>query len=71
MPKVRNDHEIIDQNNQIIGKVTSGTQSPSLAQGIGLGYIQTAYSEPGTQVGIKIREKYCSATIVRLPFIKG
>ena len=64
-------HEIIDQNNQIIGRVTSGTQSPSLAQGIGLGYIQTAYSEPGTQVGIEIREKYCSATIIRLPFIKG
>jgi len=64
-------HEIINQDNQIIGRVTSGTQSPSLAQGIGLGYIQTAYSEPGTQVGVEIREKYCSATIVRLPFIKG
>lgn len=67
----RTGHEIIDQDNQIIGRVTSGTQSPSLSQGIGLGYIQTPYAKPGNEVGIKIRDKFCSAQIIQLPFIKG
>ena len=67
----RKGHEIIDHNMNIIGRVTSGTQSPSLSQGIGLGYIQTPHAIVGAEVGIQIRDKYCGAKIVPLPFING
>ena len=45
----------------IIGKVTSGTQSPSLVKGIGLGYVEKSYSNLNTQIGIIIRNKICYA----------
>jgi len=52
-----------------IGHVTSGTMSPTLKKGIGMGYVETAYAEPGTPIAVVIREKPVAARIVKLPFI--
>ncbi len=53
-----------------IGKVTSGTFSPSLDKGIGFAFIDAAWREPGTEIEISIREKSVRAKVVRLPFYK-
>ena len=52
-----------------IGRVTSGTMSPCLKQGVALGYVQTAYAKPGTQIAVVIREKCVKAEVVKLPFV--
>jgi aminomethyltransferase len=53
-----------------IGKVTSGTQSPSLGAGIGLGYVPVEFAKPGTPIQIEIRGKPAPATIVPKPFYR-
>ena len=52
-----------------IGRVTSGTMSPCLKQGVALGYVQTAYAKPGTQIAVVIREKCVKAEVVTLPVV--
>jgi aminomethyltransferase len=64
-------YSIVNQNNERIGAVTSGTQSPILSQGIGLGYVSSNYAKPGTQIAIQIRDKESLAEVVKLPFIKN
>ncbi len=59
-----------NQAGEIVGEVTSGTQSPSLGVGIGLGYVQTSYSKAGTTVFVAVRDKKIPAQIVKLPFYK-
>ncbi len=66
----RQHYEIMTAAGQIIGEVTSGTQSPSLNKGIGMGYVQTEYSKVGTEIYINIRNKYLKAVVVKLPFLK-
>ena len=67
----RGRYTITTPEGQSIGTVTSGTQSPSLDKGIGLGYVTTANATVGTEIGILIRDKIISATIVKLPFYKS
>lgn len=67
----RNGYPILDKDGNEIGKVTSGTMSPSLSQGIGLGYVPTTHSDLGTKIHIKIRINKVPATIVKLPFYKN
>lgn len=50
------------------GQLTSGTFSPLLKCGIGMGYISPEYLAEGTHVNVRIREKLVSAEIVRMPF---
>ena len=64
-------YSIVNQNSEFIGAVTSGTQSPILSQGIGLGYVSSKYAKPGTQIAIQIRDKESHAEVVKLPFIKN
>ncbi|MCS7019526.1 MAG: glycine cleavage system aminomethyltransferase GcvT [Cytophagales bacterium] len=59
-----------NEQGQTIGHVTSGTQSPSLGIGIGMGYVQTPYSQPGTLLYVAIRDKKIPAQVVKLPFYK-
>ena len=66
----RRGYKIVNIHGDQIGVVTSGTQSPTLSIGIGLGYISKSYSKIGTKIGILIREKNCPAHVVKLPFIK-
>jgi aminomethyltransferase len=51
------------------GTVTSGTHSPTLDRGIGMGYVAKEYSKPGSELGIEIRGKIVPATVVTLPFL--
>jgi aminomethyltransferase len=64
----RHDYPIADVNGNIIGKVTSGTQSPSLNKAIGMGYIQSAFSKTDSEIFILIREKLIKAKVVKVPF---
>jgi aminomethyltransferase len=67
----RHDYEIADQNGNIIGKVTSGTMSPSMKKAIGLGYVRTDFAAVDTEIFIVIREKLVKAQVVKLPFYKA
>jgi aminomethyltransferase len=64
----RHDYEIVDITGTVIGKVTSGTQSPSLQKGIGMGYVKTSFSKVGTEIFIKIRDNIVLARVVKMPF---
>ena len=66
----RHDYEIRNKEGVKIGEVTSGTHSPSLANGIGLGYVATAYIHPGTEIDIIIRDQACPAIVSSLPLYK-
>lgn len=66
----RHDYPIADANGAIIGKVTSGTQSPSLNKAIGMGYVQTEYASPDKEVFVLIRDKPIKAKVVKIPFLK-
>ena len=59
----------ISRNGEKIGNVTSGTVSPVLEKPIAMGYLETGYSSPGTEVEIIIRGKNVPAQVVKLPFI--
>jgi aminomethyltransferase len=65
----RSHYEICTENADIIGEVTSGTLSPSLNIGIGLGYINVENAEVGKNIFVKIRQKLQIAEIVKLPFV--
>mgnify|MGYP000704694187 CR=1 FL=1 len=64
-------YDILDTNGNTIGNVTSGTMSPSLGKGIGLGYVPPVFTEVGSKINIQIRKNAVPATIVKLPFYKG
>ncbi|AYN67336.1 glycine cleavage system aminomethyltransferase GcvT [Euzebyella marina] len=66
----RQGYDIVDNDGQAIGTVTSGTMSPSLNKGIGMGYVPADRSQVGTKINIQIRKKAVPATIVKLPFYK-
>ncbi|AXP82586.1 Aminomethyltransferase [Mariniflexile rhizosphaerae] len=66
----RHDYDIVDSNGNKIGLVTSGTMSPSLGKGIGLGYVPTDFSQVGSKIYIQIRKNAIPATVVKLPFYK-
>lgn len=65
----RKDYPIFNENDEPIGIVTSGTQSPTLNKGIGLGYVKTAYAKPGTEIYIQVRNKMLKAEVKKLPFV--
>ena len=66
----RHDYEIVDKDGNIIGKVTSGTQSPSLGKGIGMGYVPVAFSKEDSEIFIRIRKNDVKAKVVKTPFYK-
>ena len=67
----RHDYLIADKAGNTIGKVTSGTMSPSLKTAIGMGYVNTEFSKPDTEIFIVIREKLVAAKVVKVPFYRG
>lgn len=66
----RHDYEILDAQGQVIGIVTSGSQSPTLGKPIGMGYVKTEFATPGTEIFISISGKSLPATVVKLPFLQ-
>lgn len=66
----RHDYEIVDAEGNIIGHVTSGTQSPSLNKGIGMGYVNKEFAKEGSEIFIRIRKNDIKAQVVKTPFYK-
>lgn len=67
----RHDYEIADKNGNVVGIVTSGTQSPTLGIAIGMGYVPTALATPDSEIYIRIRNKDVKAIVVKMPFLKS
>lgn len=67
----RQHYEICDAEGNQIGEVSSGTMSPMLKIGIGMGYIKKGFYKVDTEIFIKVRKKLLKAQVVRLPFYKG
>lgn len=65
----RQHYPIKDSNGNVIGEVTSGTQSPSLNKAIGMGYVKTEFSKPGTEIYVEIRDKALKAAVCKIPFL--
>ncbi|MEL6974056.1 MAG: glycine cleavage system aminomethyltransferase GcvT [Bacteroidota bacterium] len=66
----RKDYPILDMEGNEIGRVTSGTMSPSLSKGIGLGYVTVENAKVGSEIQIQIRKNTVPASVVKLPFYK-
>lgn len=66
----RHDYPIVDAEGNHIGRVTSGTQSPTLQKAIGMGYVDSAFAKEGTEIFISIRDNKVKAQVVKPPFIK-
>jgi aminomethyltransferase len=65
----RHDYKIVDQNDNEIGLVTSGTQSPTLAKAIGMGYVNIEQANAGQEIYIQIRNQKVKAQVVKMPFV--
>jgi aminomethyltransferase len=66
----RQHYEILDTERELIGKVTSGTMSPSMNIGIGMGYVKTEYTSPGGRILVRVRKRDIPAEVVSLPIYK-
>ena len=66
----RHGYEIADLAGNVIGRVTSGTNSPTTGKNIGMGYVPVALAEEGSEFAVVIREKLIKAQVVKLPFVK-
>jgi len=67
----RGHYELCDAEGNKLGEVTSGTQSPTLQKGIGLGYVPTEFSKTGTEIFVKVRDRLLKAQVVKTPFVKN
>jgi aminomethyltransferase len=66
----RHGYEIADLEGNVIGRVTSGTNSPTTGKNIGMGYVPVALAKEGSEFTVVIREKLIKAQVVKLPFVK-
>lgn len=66
----RHDYEIVNAAGNVIGHVTSGTQSPSLNKGVGMGYVNKEFAKEGSEIFIRIRKNDVKAQVVKTPFYK-
>jgi aminomethyltransferase len=66
----RQHYEVVNENGEAIGEVTSGTMSPMMKQGIGMAYLNKGYWKTGSEIFIRIRNKDLMATVVDLPIYK-
>ena len=65
----RHDHPVVDAHGAVIGKVTSGTMSPSLNKPIGMAYVPTANAAVGSEILVDVRGKQLKGVVVKLPFL--
>lgn len=63
-------YEVVDAEGVKVGELTSGTMSPSMGIGIAMGYLDTAYAKPGTEVFVVVRNKPLKAKVTKFPFLK-
>ena len=67
----RQGYDVVNQEGEKIGNVTSGTMAPSLKKAIGLAYVPKDMTTPGTEIYIAVRKKQLKAKVVSLPFYKA
>jgi len=67
----RQHYPIVNEAGEVIGEVTSGTQSPILQNGIGMGYVKAEYSKIGTEIFVQVRNRNLKAKITKAPFINS
>ncbi|BDD08895.1 aminomethyltransferase [Fulvitalea axinellae] len=67
----RQGYDITDENGEVIGKVTSGSMSPCLGVGVGLGYVKKGFGKAGTEIRIAVRKRSLKAEVVKLPIYKA
>ncbi len=67
----RHGYTIFDADGNNIGRVTSGTQSPTLQKAIGLAYVKKEFSNENNEIFVGIRDKFLKAKVVKVPFIPG
>lgn len=65
----RHGYSIVNENGETIGQVTSGSISPCLKEGIGLGYVNADKAKPGSEIFIQVRNRNLKSKVVKLPFI--
>ena len=65
----RHGYDLADPEGNVIGHVTSGTMSPSLKVGIGLGYVKSEFAAVGSQIAVIIRDRLIRAEVVKIPFV--
>jgi aminomethyltransferase len=65
----RHDYALVDAQGTVIGQVTSGTQSPCLNKGIGMGYVESSLAGLGTEIFVQIRNNKVKAEVCKMPFI--
>lgn len=65
----RHEYTLADLDGNPIGHVTSGTMSPCLKVGIGLGYVKSEFAAVGTQIAVVIRDRLIKAEVVKYPFV--
>ena len=69
-PPLRHDYEVCDREGEkVLGKLTSGTISPSLGRGIGMAYLPIDTAAPGTELSVSIRGRFFPAEVVKKPFV--
>jgi aminomethyltransferase len=67
----RTGYEVVNSEGEVIGRVTSGTQSPMTGKSIGIAYVKSGYKEIGTELKVQIRARQVSAKVVKTPFIEN
>ena len=65
----RHEYELASPSGEVIGHVTSGTMSPCLKVGIGLGYVKSEYAKVGTEIAVVVRGRLLKAEVVKFPFV--
>ncbi len=65
----RHGYEVMDEEGNKVGEVTSGTQGPSLAKAIGMAYVTKEYASIDSTIFVKVREKQLKAKVVKMPFV--
>lgn len=65
----RHGYQVLNETGEVIGEITSGTQSPVLNQGIGMAYLKTEFAVPGNKVFLQVRNRKLASEVVKFPFI--
>jgi len=65
----RHEYKLTSPEGEEIGHVTSGTMSPMLKVGIGMGYVKSEYAAVGTQIAVEVRGRLLKAEVVKYPFV--
>lgn len=69
-PPPRPHYPVLSESGEVIGELSSGALSPSLAKGIAMAYLPAAFSKPGTKLQIDVRGRQFEAVTVKKPFLK-